>query len=50
MKSIISILTVSMLVVLFSMTSCNDDNFLEENPESFYTIDNIYSTLSLIHI
>lgn len=44
MKAIISILTVCMLAILFSMTSCNDDKFLEENPESFYTIDNIYST------
>ena len=27
---------------LFS--SCNDSKFLEENPETFYTVDNAFST------
>ena len=26
------------------LSSCNDSNFLEENPETFYTIDNAFST------
>jgi tetratricopeptide (TPR) repeat protein len=29
---------------LLTWTSCNDNAFLEENPETFYTVDNAFST------
>ena len=32
------------IVVIFSQYSCNDNAFLEENPSTFYTIENIFST------
>ena len=34
------------LSVLFSsiISSCNDNSFLKENPDTFYTIDNVFST------
>lgn len=34
----------SCIFLVFSMTSCNDDQFLQENPPTFYTIDNVFST------
>jgi hypothetical protein len=30
--------------LLFMFVSCNDEAFLEENPETFYTVDNAFST------
>ena len=37
------------LLALFSMLfSCNDNDFLTENPETFYTIDNIFTTSSQV--
>ena len=27
--------------------SCNDSKFLEEDPETFYTIDNVFSIISI---
>jgi starch-binding outer membrane protein, SusD/RagB family len=36
------------LLFVFSLTSCNDDKFLEENPSTFYTIDNAFSTSSQV--
>jgi hypothetical protein len=34
--------------LLFTTAGCNDDKFLEENPSTFYTIDNIFSTSTQI--
>ncbi|MDR0743242.1 MAG: RagB/SusD family nutrient uptake outer membrane protein [Tannerella sp.] len=31
-------------IVLLAGTGCNDNAFLEENPETFYTVDNAFST------
>ena len=36
------------LCILFAGTGCNDDKFLEENPETLYSIDNIFSTSSQV--
>ena len=36
------------VIAIFSMFSCNDNSFLEEKPETFYTIDNIFTTSSQI--
>jgi len=36
------------LALALNLISCNDDQFLEENPTSFYTIDNAFSTPSQI--
>ena len=30
-------------MMAISMTACNDEDFLEENPETFYTVDNIFT-------
>lgn len=35
---------IGFLVLIMSMVSCNDDQFLEEKPSTFYTIDNVFST------
>jgi hypothetical protein len=32
------------VVLLLAWTGCNDDAFLEEKPETFYTVDNAFST------
>jgi len=44
MKKIRYISMLSCIFLVFSMTSCNDDQFLQENPPTFYTIDNVFST------
>ncbi|MDR1603114.1 MAG: RagB/SusD family nutrient uptake outer membrane protein [Tannerella sp.] len=33
-----------LLAALLAWTGCNDSAFLEENPETFYTVDNAFST------
>jgi hypothetical protein len=33
-----------LLAALLAWTSCNDNAFLEEKPETFYTVDNAFST------
>ncbi len=34
--------------ILFFVTACNDDEFLEETPTTFYTIENSFNTLSQV--
>lgn len=41
--------TVVGLFVMFSLFSCDDSSFLKENPETFYTIDNIFTSSSQIN-
>ena len=36
------------MIVILTFLSCNDDQFLEENPSTFYTIDNAFSTSSQV--
>jgi hypothetical protein len=48
MKTLKKIFYICAISILFSTVSCNDEEFLEENPSSFYTIDNIFSTSSQI--
>ena len=33
-----------LLLSLFTLLGCNDEEFLKEEPKSFYTIDNIFSS------
>lgn len=33
-----------LLMIMFCTAGCNDSDFLKENPETFYTIDNVFST------
>jgi starch-binding outer membrane protein, SusD/RagB family len=35
---------IAFVILFISIMSCNDDQFLEENPSTFYTIDNIFSS------
>ncbi|MDR1455427.1 MAG: RagB/SusD family nutrient uptake outer membrane protein [Tannerella sp.] len=46
MMKTIKYIIFSMVIMAAStvMTSCNDTRFLEQNPETFYTTDNIFST------
>lgn len=37
------------LIVFPCLTSCNDADFLKEDPETFYTIDNVFSTSEQIN-
>ncbi len=37
------------LLSILSLFSCNDDAFLKENPETLYTIDNIFTTSSQVN-
>lgn len=37
-------LKVAIMAMLISMFSCDDNKFLEEDPSTFYTIDNIFSS------
>ena len=46
MKKFIFILTG--LCALVSLTGCNDEEFLKENPKYFYTPDNVFSTASQV--
>jgi hypothetical protein len=45
MKKIKYIAGIWLLLLIMSMVSCkSDDTFLKENPETFYTVDNAFST------
>jgi len=44
MKQIIKKHSITLLLSYFVLVGCNDASFLRENPETFYTIDNIFST------
>ncbi|WP_215223933.1 RagB/SusD family nutrient uptake outer membrane protein [Echinicola shivajiensis] len=33
-----------LIIILIGIISCNDDDFLEENPKTFYTVENIFSS------
>ncbi|MCD7930394.1 MAG: RagB/SusD family nutrient uptake outer membrane protein [Tannerellaceae bacterium] len=44
MKKIIINHSLSLILSLFIFVGCDDANFLKEKPETFYTIDNIFST------
>ena len=44
MKKIYSKHIVLSLLVIFFGVSCDDAGFLKEDPETFYTIDNVFST------
>ena len=49
MKKIKYIASIWLLLLLVSMVSCkSDDKFLTENPETFYTVDNAFTTSSQI--
>ena len=37
-------ISILFLVIVLSTMSCQDDKFIEENPTTFYTIDNAFST------
>lgn len=39
---------VAVMILLISFTGCNDDEFLEESPSTFYTIENSYNTVSQV--
>ena len=44
MKKIYSKHIVSSLLAMFFFAGCDDAGFLKEDPETFYTIDNVFST------
>jgi hypothetical protein len=44
MKKIKYFYSILLLSLFVGTTGCNDNRFLEEHPDSFYTIDNVYST------
>ncbi len=44
MKKIKYISGIAFLTLFLSMVSCNDDKFLEETPETFYTVENIFTS------
>lgn len=44
MKIIYSKNILWLLLTMFAVVGCNDSNFLEEKPETFYTINNVFST------
>ncbi len=31
-------------MAIFTVVGCDDNKFLEEDPETFYTIDNVFTT------
>ena len=37
-------LSIAMLILFLGSVSCQDDKFLEEDPSTFYTVDNAFST------
>jgi len=39
----------SYILLSFSVISCEDDKFLDENPPTFYTIDNVFSTSAQVY-
>ncbi len=48
MKKLQYILGIMFLLLTLSMVSCDDKQFLEEKPTTFYTIDNAFSTSSQV--
>lgn len=44
MKNILSRKSFWGLMLLVNLTSCDNDGFLKENPTTFYTVDNAFST------
>ncbi|MCS2891643.1 RagB/SusD family nutrient uptake outer membrane protein [Parabacteroides faecis] len=36
--------TLLLLMTIFAVVGCDDSKFLEEDPETFYTIDNVFTT------
>ena len=44
MNTIKNTIGIILAAVIITQVSCNDDAFLEENPSTFYTIDNVFST------
>lgn len=44
MKKNILIYVLSLISFLFLFPACNDEEFLEETPETFYTVDNIFTS------
>ena len=44
----IKYIQIGILALTLGITSCNDDKFLEENPSTFYTTDNVYSSSSQV--
>jgi hypothetical protein len=44
MKKIQYIGILSYLLLILNMISCDDDQFLKEDPSTFYTIDNVFTT------
>jgi hypothetical protein len=44
MKKIKYICGIAILTLFMSLVSCNDDKFLEETPETFYTVENIFTS------
>lgn len=41
-------INLGILVLTCMLFGCNDNDFLDENPETFYTIDNIFTTSSQV--
>ncbi|MDR0386328.1 MAG: RagB/SusD family nutrient uptake outer membrane protein [Prevotellaceae bacterium] len=48
MKLLKKIFYAAAVAMLLCTAGCNDEKFLEENPSTFYTIDNIFSTSAQI--
>jgi hypothetical protein len=48
LKKIKNIFHISIFVVLLGMFACHDEEFLEQNPETFYTADNIFTTAAQV--
>ncbi len=44
MKKIKYISCIAILTLFMSLVSCNDDKYLEETPETFYTVENIFTS------
>lgn len=44
MKKIYSKNIIWVLIAMFSVTGCDDTGYLKEDPDTFYTIDNIFTT------
>ena len=44
MKKIKYITGISFILLLINIVSCKDDQFLKENPQTFYTVDNAFAT------
>ena len=44
MKKNIFKYTIALVSLLFCLNACDDKEFLTENPETFYTVDNIFTS------